>query len=104
MRCAIAHPCIGSRAIVRRINRSRVPCRTSVWSLICLSCRLAKGDYGRGATKVHADKEVMHVSIRVSVLLLLLLFAADSSAQPVMATGRETLRGLPGVEVLVDVP
>ena len=33
IRCAIAHPCIDSRAIVRRIKRSSVPCRTSVSSL-----------------------------------------------------------------------
>ena len=40
----------------------------------------------------------------VLVLMLVLRFAAEASAQPVTATGRETLRGLPGVEVIVEVP
>ena len=46
----------------------------------------------------------MHVHFRVSVvsLLLVLLFASGTSAQPVVATGRDTLRGLPGVEVAVE--
>lgn len=49
----------------------------------------------------------MHVRLRVSVVSLLmpLLFAAGASAQLFVATGRDTLRGLPGVEVVVeDVP
>ena len=46
----------------------------------------------------------MHVSIRVSVvaLLVLLLSAGGASAQLVVTTGRDTLRGLPGVEVAVE--
>jgi hypothetical protein len=46
----------------------------------------------------------MHVHFRVSVvsLLLVLLSASGASAQPVVATGRDTLRGLPGVEVAVE--
>jgi hypothetical protein len=46
----------------------------------------------------------MHAPFRVLLLLALPLFGAEVSAQPVMATGRETLRGLPGVEVAVEVP
>jgi hypothetical protein len=49
----------------------------------------------------------MHAPYRVSVLSLLmaLLFAAGASAQMFIATGRDTLRGLPGVELVVeDVP
>src|SRR4029453_4264832 len=34
MRWAIAHPCIGSRAITLRISRSRVPCTRSVGLLM----------------------------------------------------------------------
>lgn len=33
---------------------------------------------------------------------MLLLFAAVASAQPFVATGRDTLRGLPGVEIAVE--
>lgn len=53
------------------------------------------------------DKTVMHVPFRASVLSLLvpLLFAVEASAQPFVPTGRDTLRGLPGVELAVeDVP
>jgi hypothetical protein len=48
---------------------------------------------------------VMHVHVRVSVvsLLIVLLSAVGASAQLVVATGRDTLRGLPGVEVAVEV-
>src|SRR5215510_2606333 len=46
----------------------------------------------------------MHAFFRAITLWLAFLFVADASAQPVMPTGRETLRGLPGVEVAVDVP
>jgi len=49
----------------------------------------------------------MPVRSRMTLVSLLvpLLFAVGASAQPVVATGRETLRGLPGVEVAVeDVP
>jgi hypothetical protein len=47
---------------------------------------------------------VMHVHFRVSVVsLLLVVFSAGSaSAQLFVATGRDTLRGLPGVEVTVE--
>jgi hypothetical protein len=47
---------------------------------------------------------VMHVHFRVSVvaLLIVLLSAADASAQLFVTTGRDTLRGLPGVEVAVE--
>ena len=57
-------------------------------------------------TKPRADKRVMQVLFRASVLLLpaLLLLAADASAQPFVPTGRETLRGLPGVEIAIEVP
>ncbi len=46
----------------------------------------------------------MHVHFRVSVvsLLLVLLSASGASAQLFVATGRDTLRGLPGVEVAVE--
>jgi hypothetical protein len=37
-------------------------------------------------------------------LIALLLFNAPVLAQPIVATGRDTLRGLPGVEVAVEVP
>jgi hypothetical protein len=49
-------------------------------------------------------KGVMHLPFRASVLFLpvLLLFAAEASAQPFVATGRDTLRGLPGVEIAVE--
>jgi len=49
----------------------------------------------------------MHVRFRVKLVSLLvpLLFAVGVSTQPFVATGRDTLRGLPGVEVAVeDVP
>lgn len=47
----------------------------------------------------------MHLRAAVMALLLLPQFAAPASAQLFIATGRDTLRGLPGVEVLVeDVP
>ena len=47
---------------------------------------------------------VMHVHFRMSVasLLLVLLSAAGASAQLVVTTGRDTLRGLPGVEIAVE--
>ena len=53
-----------------------------------------------------ADKRVMHIAFRASILLLLAipLFSAEVSAQPFVSTGRATLRGLPGVEVAVEVP
>jgi hypothetical protein len=59
-----------------------------------------------GIIGAHADKKVMHVPFRTSFLSLpvLLLFAAEASAQLFVATGRDTLRALPGVEVAVDVP
>ena len=43
---------------------------------------------------------------RASLLLLpaLLLSAADTSAQLFVPTGRDTLRGLPGVEIAIEVP
>jgi len=46
----------------------------------------------------------MHVPFRANVLslLVLLLFAAEASAQRFVATGRDTLRALPGVEVAVE--
>jgi hypothetical protein len=41
--------------------------------------------------------------VRTAPLLLLILFvAAESRAQPFTPTGRDTLRGLPGVEVIVE--
>jgi hypothetical protein len=40
----------------------------------------------------------------VLLLLMLLSFGAEATAQPFTPTGRETLRGLPGVEVAVEVP
>jgi hypothetical protein len=48
----------------------------------------------------------MHVPFRASAcsLLMLLLFAVEASAQLFVPTGRDTLRGLPGVEVAVEVP
>jgi hypothetical protein len=48
----------------------------------------------------------MHVPFRASAfsLLVLLLFDVEASAQLFVPTGRDTLRGLPGVEVAVDVP
>src|SRR4029453_5577276 len=53
---------------------------------------------------VHADKGEMHVRLRVKLgsLLVPLLFAVGASAQPFVPTGRDTLRGLPGVEVAVE--
>ena len=47
---------------------------------------------------------VMHVHFRMSVvsLLLVLLSAVGASAQLFVTTGRDTLRGLPGVEVAVE--
>jgi hypothetical protein len=50
------------------------------------------------------DNHVMPIRARVSVLLLaaVLLFPANSAAQLFVATGRDTLRGLTGVEVLVE--
>jgi hypothetical protein len=41
---------------------------------------------------------------RVLLFLAIPLFGAEVSAQPFVPTGRETLRGLPGVEVVVEVP
>lgn len=52
-----------------------------------------------------ADKKAMHVHFRVSVVSLLLLLplsAVDASAQLFVPAGRDTLRGLPGVEVAVE--
>jgi hypothetical protein len=48
----------------------------------------------------------MHVRLRTSVLslLMLLLFAGGASAQLFVPTGRDTLRGLPGVEIAVEAP
>src|SRR5436190_2079392 len=46
MRWAIAQPCMGSIASVRMIRRSRVPWRTSVWSLTAASL----ADYHREQT------------------------------------------------------
>ena len=60
-----------------------------------------------GNEGAHADKRVMDVRLRISVvsLLLLPLFAVGAAAQLFVATGRDTLRGLPGVEIMVeDVP
>ena len=53
-----------------------------------------------------ADKRVMHVHFRASAfsLLVLLLFEVEASAQSFVPTGRDTLRGLPGVEIAVEVP
>jgi hypothetical protein len=48
----------------------------------------------------------MHVPFRASAcsLLVLLLFDVEASAQLFVPTGRDTLRGLPGVEIAVEVP
>ena len=44
----------------------------------------------------------MHLRVTVIALLFLARFASTASAQLFIATGRDTLRGLPGVEVLVE--
>jgi len=41
-------------------------------------------------------------SAGLGMVLLILLLAIDAQAQQFMPTGRDTLRGLPGVEVLVE--
>ena len=41
-------------------------------------------------------------SAGLGMVLLILLLAIDARAQQFMPTGRDTLRGLPGVEVLVE--
>jgi hypothetical protein len=48
----------------------------------------------------------MHVPLRASAfsLPMLLLFVVEASAQLFVPTGRDTLRGLPGVEVAIEVP
>jgi hypothetical protein len=48
----------------------------------------------------------MHVPVRASAfsLPMLLLFVVEASAQLFVPTGRDTLRGLPGVEVAIEVP
>jgi hypothetical protein len=50
------------------------------------------------------DKSVMPLNTRLAgfTLSALLFFPAGSPAQLFVATGRDTLRGLPGVEVLVE--
>src|ERR1700733_1986309 len=45
MRCAIAHPCIGSRAMVFKMSRSRVPCTRSVGLVMRLSLSYLQGIY-----------------------------------------------------------
>ena len=44
----------------------------------------------------------MHLRLALGSLLIFLLFAVDARAQLFITTGRDTLRGLPGVEVLVE--
>ena len=48
----------------------------------------------------------MHVPFRASAfsLLMLLLFDVEASAQLFVPTGRDTLRGLPGLEVVIEAP
>ena len=47
-------------------------------------------------------KRLRDVGVIGSTLLVLLLVAGEASAQQFMPTGKDTLRGLPGVEVLVE--
>jgi hypothetical protein len=62
---------------------------------------------GRAEGAIMPISRVMNVRFLVTVVSLLLqpLFAVGASAQLFVATGRDTLRGLPGVEIAVeDVP
>jgi len=47
-------------------------------------------------------RRVTGVRLALSILLALVLASSGASAQLFVATGRDTLRGLPGIEVLIE--